>query len=402
MPANAQKRTIAVFTPSALGGHARYTRELLEALAEVGRGRGFRPSLITSEDLASEYRSSAYPIHDILPRLAFREEFRSTPQWAGSRLSHYRRREACLLRWVDTQPGLALIHFQEHTPWLARGLFRALRKRGIAVVETVHNIKKHRYFNRLHRVVHDSIERNAWRACDALCVHTEGLVAELSARLGPDHPPIHVTPHGVWSLPEAPGHVLEPELAREGPLLFFGVIRPNKGLHVLMDAMKFLPGHRLIVAGHPEPPGYMDMIREKVEQIGPGRVEVIERFVSESEAAELFERCGLVVMPYTSFASQSGVLHQALAHSRPVVVSDVGALGESVRNWGIGEVIPAQDEQALATAIVSALDPTRYRQYVAANERVREELSWTRTAERTLDVYDSALRSNPRLDRITI
>jgi len=386
-------RNVAIFAPTAYGGHARYTQEFLEALAEVGQSRGIRPRLITSEDLAPEHRTSAYPIHDVLPKLIPRAAFRGKLSWAQSRLTHYQRRENRLLQWVESQRDLDLIHFQEHPPWRARGVFRAIRGRGITVVETVHNITKHRYINGIHRVIDEAVVRAARRECDALCVHTDGLVGELSAFLGPNHPPIHVTPHGVWSVSKKNG---EPEKSSQGSLetlLFFGVIRENKGLHVLIKAMNSLPELKLIIAGNPESSSYMGMIHEMVDRLAPGRVEIIERFISEVEAAELFERCGLVVMPYTSFGSQSGVLHQGLAHGRPVVVSDVGALGESVRNWGIGEVVPANDEHALAKAIVSALDPQRHRRFVDACEHAREGLSWTRTAEQTINVYEMALNA---------
>ena len=97
----------------------------------------------------------------------------------------------------------------------------------------------------------------------------------------------------------------------------------------------------------------------------------------------------LVVLPYTFFASQSGVLHQALAHRRPVVATDVGALGECVRRWGIGTVVPPDDEEALADGIEHALEPDNYRAAVEAIGRVREELTWTRMADATIDVYRS-------------
>ena len=99
-----------------------------------------------------------------------------------------------------------------------------------------------------------------------------------------------------------------------------------------------------------------------------------------------------MVLPYTSFGSQSGVLHQALAHARPVVTSDVGALGESVRRWGVGEVVPPGDERALARAIEQALDPGRYRAAAESIACIRSELTWTRTAETTIEVYRSIVR----------
>ena len=70
---------VCMYTPSSAGGHALYTQELLTALAEVGPGRGIAPELVTSEDLAAAHRTSAYPIHPILPRLTPRCEYRTAP-----------------------------------------------------------------------------------------------------------------------------------------------------------------------------------------------------------------------------------------------------------------------------------------------------------------------------------
>src|SRR5207253_4105308 len=70
---------------------------------------------------------------------------------------------------------------------------------------------------------------------------------------------------------------------------------------------------------------------------------------------ELFRETSVVVLPYTSFASQSGVLHDAYAHGRPVVVTDVGALGDTVREDGTGLVVPPGDPVALGRAIASLL-----------------------------------------------
>ena len=124
----------------------------------------------------------------------------------------------------------------------------------------------------------------------------------------------------------------------------------------------------------------------------PGRVELIDRFVDEQEVADLFERSSLVILPYMPFSGQSGVLYNALAYTRPVVASDVGPLGESVRRWGVGEVCLPGDERDLARAIEQALDPGRYRAAVESIACIRGELSWTRTAEATIEVYRSIVR----------
>ena len=182
-----------------------------------------------------------------------------------------------------------------------------------------------------------------------------GLRATLSDLLGPGHPPIHVTPHAVWEERVSPATATEPPRPGEpARLLFFGAIRANKGLHVLLRAMSRLPGCTLTVAGEPEGVGYLDEVRALIAALPAGRVELVPRFVGEAEIAGFFDRAHLVVLPYTEFAAQSGVLHQALAHVRPVVATAVGGLGESVRTWGIGEVVAPGDELALADGIDAA------------------------------------------------
>jgi glycosyltransferase involved in cell wall biosynthesis len=180
-----------------------------------------------------------------------------------------------------------------------------------------------------------------------------------------------------------------PEGTTRDRLLFFGVIRPNKGVHVLLQALERLPRCHLTIAGGAEEPRYLDRIRRLVRRFPPGRVELIDRYVSEDEVTDLFRRSRLVILPYTSFTSQSGVLHQALAHGRPVVATEVGALGECVRRWGIGQVVPPGDGRSLAEAIELSLEPGRHDAAMAAIARVRGELTWTRMAEATIDVYRS-------------
>jgi glycosyltransferase involved in cell wall biosynthesis len=380
---------VCMYTPSPDGGHALYAHELLSSLAEVGRGRGVSVELVTCEDHAVTPRPS-YPVHRILPRLVPRDEFRSTAAWAVSRVAYYARRERTFLDWVAGRRDIGLIHFQEYTPWLAPRHFRVLQRLGIPLIFTVHNIQTHFSKYPFHERIRDSCFRSSLRACDALLVHSEGLHESLSSFLSGGHPPIHVTPHGVWngSGPPPAREACGAGAPRER-LLFFGVIRPNKGVDVLLRALELLPRCDLTVAGQAEDAHYLEQVRRLALRFPPDRVELIDRYVSEDEMTGLFRRSRLVVLPYTSFAAQSGVLHQALAYGRPVVVTDVGALGECVRRWGNGQVVPPGDERSLAMAIERSLDPTHYDAAVEAIEGVRGELTWTRTAGATIDVYRS-------------
>jgi glycosyltransferase involved in cell wall biosynthesis len=61
--------------------------------------------------------------------------------------------------------------------------------------------------------------------------------------------------------------------------------------------------------------------------------------------------------------------------------------GNSVRHWGIGEIVPPGDGPALARAIRNALMPRRYTEASRAVEEARKNLSWERTAQMTIEAY---------------
>lgn len=389
-----------MYTPSASGGHARYTHQVLSALSEQGRD-DVQVSLITSRDLDPKYRTPLYPIYDILPPLLPRSAFRSTLGWGYSRVMHYRRRERTFLRWIeDHDDACQGVHFHEYTMWLAPRHFRWLRERGKLLFCTIHNIYPHGYTPGKPGVVGSLLlrwRRVAFRLCDALFVHSENLQRHLAEFLGPGHPPIFVTPHGVWKPAGDNLTAASPEeRLRRRHLLFFGVIRPNKGLHILLDAMEDLADCTLTVAGQPQEVRYLERIRAMVRRLPSGRIELVDRFVEDDEMVRLFDQSSLVVLPYTSFTAQSGVLHDALAHGLPVVATDVGALGESVRSWDIGQVVPPNDYAALAAAIRQMLTPERYAQASAAVNRASENLSWNHVAEILIEAYRSTWRDGSK------
>jgi len=370
---------VCMFT---LGGQHSYIQALCSGLAEVGPSHGVRTCLVTGPGPAPT-GSPSYHVETILPRQIPVHDYKSRLHWLCSRLVYLRRRRRIFERWLRGR-HVDVVHFQQDAaPLFETGLFRALRRDGIGVAVTIHDIVTNRRYGRILEALARRASRAAWRECDALCVHSEGLGNQLSEFLGAGHPPIHVTPIAISSVPVRPAPA-------EDTLLFFGILHPYKGLDVLLRAMQRLPGLRLIIAGRPEPSigmDYMNQIRNMIAMLPEGQVELHDRFIPEEEVAGLFARASLVVIPYTVFSSQSGVLHTALGHGRPVVVSDIGAMGESVRRWGVGEVVPPGDVAGLASGIERALTPARYAAAVEASARVRNESTWARMAQATIEVY---------------
>ena len=139
---------------------------------------------------------------------------------------------------------------------LAAPLIRRIKASDKKVFATVHNIYPHKYPRLVPKFVIDSWNRSACRSCDGIFVHTDQLAQRIGDFLGEPHPPIHVLPHGVWTVKAAPQtSSIEQRLAMR-KLLFFGSIRRNKGLDILLDAMSELKGFSLTIAGEAIEPAY--------------------------------------------------------------------------------------------------------------------------------------------------
>ena len=99
----------------------------------------------------------------------------------------------------------------------------------------------------------------------------------------------------------------------------------------------------------------------------------------DDEIADVMEEAAVVVLPYRHIES-SGVLATALGYGRPVVVADVGSLGDTVRELDAGVVVPPEDSEALAEACAHLLrHPTPI--------GTTDALSWERAAEAHEAVY---------------
>ena len=382
---------VPMYTPTPVGGHARYTHELLAAMAQQGAGKDLQVSLVTSEDLDPAFRTTEYPIHAILPRIQARESFRSKPEWLLSRLRFYWRRNQTFIDWAIANRASA-VHFQEFNPWSAPLDVRRLRRGGVRVFATVHHVRWVDPPPMMPKWLPTIGNRLAWRACDGLFVHSETVKRDLAAFMGGKHPPIWVTPHGVWTAPRKVTTAADAaERLAKRQLLFFGVVTPYKGVDVLIRAMEHLPEYTLVVAGATDDAAYGAQLRGLAAKF-PGQVRIEDRFLAEEELGPLFDGCSLVVLPYLKFSSQSGVLHDAVAHGIPTVASDFGAIGESVRAWGVGEVVKPGNPIDLARGIRAATEPENYVRAVAATEIVREEMSWPSAARIVLGAYDQVLR----------
>lgn len=171
-------------------------------------------------------------------------------------------------------------------------------------------------------------------------------------------------------------------------LLFFGMIKPYKGLDVLLNAMpliqKEIPDIRLIIAGsvYKDQALYEDMI-EKLEL--RDAVETHFRYVKDEEVEELFRKSDLCLLPYKT-ATQSGVIATSYSYETPVIASDVGGLGEYIDEGKTGTLVPPDDAPALAQAVI---DFYKHEELLLMQEhiaKIKEEQSWNSLANIFLEI----------------
>lgn len=161
-------------------------------------------------------------------------------------------------------------------------------------------------------------------------------------------------------------------------ILFFGLIKPYKGLDVLLKAMPLIkakhPGIKLVIAGAVY--GSSAVYEEIIADLGlDSQVERHYRYISDDEIAGFFERCGLCVLPYKS-ATQSGVIATAYSFDTPVIASNVGGLSEYIIPDQTGFLVEPENPQALADAIIRYIETNSYIPMSANIRDYKRKFGW--------------------------
>jgi glycosyltransferase involved in cell wall biosynthesis len=173
-------------------------------------------------------------------------------------------------------------------------------------------------------------------------------------------------------------------------VLFFGLLRPHKGLRTLLEAWRGVEGAELWIVGRPR------MALEPLVALAPPGVRFVPRFVSDAELPAYFRRADVVVLPYsrTERFDQSGVLATALAFAKPTLLTEVGGFPE-VAATGAAQLVAPDDPWALGQALTGLIADAeaRARLAAAAQAAAAGPYSWDHAARRTLALYQSLVRA---------
>ena len=168
------------------------------------------------------------------------------------------------------------------------------------------------------------------------------------------------------------------ESGRDGlcRLLYFGTIRPYKGLEYLIEAFDRLDDlearrfHLTVVGetweGWRLPAALIERSRHR------DQITFVNRYVTDNEAQQFFSECDAVVLPYLR-SSASGPMHIAMSFGLPLIVTDVGGLTEVALQYGGTILVPPGDADSLLQAIlkVGSADHIRYKDPVGWGDSAR-------------------------------
>lgn len=251
---------------------------------------------------------------------------------------------------------------------------RRLRKAGVRVIGIVHNALPHE-----RRVGDRALGKYFLNACDGLIVMSDKVRRDVESLAAST--PLQQVAHPVYDVfgEAIPKNQARQELNLETvaqTMLFFGFIRQYKGLHVLLDAMPAvlakLPNAKLVVAGE----FYSDEValREKATTSGDA-VRFDADYIPDVQVGRYFCAADVVVQPYLT-ATQSGVAQIAFHFGRPVITTDVGGLAEIVPDGQAGLVVPPDNSDALADAIIRFFEEQMEEDLTKGVLVEREKYSW--------------------------
>lgn len=220
-------------------------------------------------------------------------------------------------------------------------LLSSLKKKGIKIVFICINVFEHED-NALKKLLTKFILRRV----NSIIVHSE----QEKSTLLEINPTAAVKKH-LLPLFEY-GSAADVRKDKSFHLLFFGFVRPYKGLDVLLKAVGILKDHdiSLEIAGEfwNDKGEYITLIKE----LGiSSKVTIVDAYVPDNEMSQYFSRADLVVLPYRKTIT-SGVIATAYGFKKPVLATNVGGFYEVIQDGCTGKIVTSDDPQTIADGIL--------------------------------------------------
>ncbi len=181
---------------------------------------------------------------------------------------------------------------------------------------------------------------------------------------------------------------------QESIVYYIGRIQQEKGMHLLIDAAAQVlaqdPHVKFILAGTG---GLLGVLRHRVDELGIADRVILPGYVSNKTRDQLYQAADVAVFP--SLYEPFGIVAlEAMAAHCPVIVSDVGGLGEVVEDGETGLKVEPGRVDLLAQAILKSLHNRKQAYAMAAQAftLVEQEYSWSQIARATMELYQDVIR----------
>lgn len=327
------------------GGGAHHTTELAHRLAGVGHE-------VVLESWKAQYPSFLYPGEQTIAAPEDEPFSRTRRELAWYRPDGWLRagrrfRSADLVVFVVLSPVQVPAYL---------GMLAGLGRGRTRTTALCHNVLPHE-----RKPYDEPLMRRLLHRVNSVLVHSPGQAAVARSLTGTPVTVAEMAPH----FPER-GAVAAAESARavRQRLLFFGIVRPYKGLDVLLRALAAGPPDvSLTVAG--EFWGDVAETRALIESLSlAGRVDLRPGYVPAADIPGVFAAADALVLPYRAATASQNVAI-AFSHGLPVIVTRTGTLPDQVRDGTDGLVCEPDDVPSLTDAIKRFYDdPARYRSAV--------------------------------------
>jgi hypothetical protein len=216
---------------------------------------------------------------------------------------------------------------------------------------------------------------------------------------------IEVIAHGIPDVALVAPDAAKARLGFDGKsiILTFGLLSPNKGIEVMIDAMPSILKRRadalyvVLGATHPnlvrdQGEAYRNRLMRRVRELGvEDHVVFLDRFVDLPTLLEFISMCDVYVTPYLNEAQMtSGTLAYSFGLGKPVVSTPYWHARELLAN-GRGVLVPFGDATAIGSKIAELLtDDVRRQAMCRRAYAVSRTMTWERTAEHYMSVFESA------------
>lgn len=389
------------YPPFLVGGMGTHVLELVNALAELKT----QVTLLTprwNDGAEIERIHENATIHRVVPPVAFPSNLFPDAQQTNLTLTDYAH------QLLQDGARFDLIHAHDWSTSFAAQAIKKIFK--LPLVATMHATERGRgrghLVNEMSKAINGAewwLTYEAWR----VIATSRFMAEEVRAYFELPADKIVIIPNGVdaarfednaatdwrglrdnWALPH------------EQIVFFIGRVQYEKGIHVLMDAAQHVlaraPHTKFIVAGTG---ALLPELRQYAEHLGVSDKVLLPGFISDEARDQLFRLADVSVFP--SLYEPFGIVAlEAMAARCPVIVSDVGGLGEVVDDGYTGIKVPPNNADALAQAILAALRDRAFAAKCAAQayQVVSQEFSWARVARMTRELYQEIIETRVQLD----